>query len=110
MGNKGEDVSLLEISNHATIQSRLQSLREQFDIILIEIPSLAQFNKAREWVSFSDKIVPVFAAGQNITKGKKKEIDYLSSLHNKLVGWVMNKMVSEKDTPEKSKATKKSYA
>ena len=110
MGNKGEDVSLLEISNHATIQSKLQSLREQFDIILIEIPSLAQFNKAREWVSFSDKVVPVFAAGQNITKGKKKEIDYLSSLQNRLVGWVMNKVIYEKDTPEKTKAAKKTYA
>lgn len=110
MGNKGEDVSLLEISNHVTIQSKLQALREQFDIILIEIPSLAQFNKAREWVSFSDKVVPVFAAGQNITKGKKKEIEYLSSLHNRLAGWVMNKVVSEKGNQEKTKAAKKTYA
>ncbi len=110
MANKGEDVSLLELSNPVNIQAKLQALREQFDIILIEIPSLAQFNKAREWVSFSDKVVPVFAAGQNITSGKKKEIEYLSSIHQKLAGWVMNKVVSKKDTEEKLKAVKKTYA
>lgn len=110
MGNKGEDVSLLEISNHATIQARLQSLRDQFDVILIEIPSLAVFNKAREWVSFSDKVIPVFAAGQNITSAKKKEIDYLRGLESKLAGWVMNKVVQKKENAEKQKAAKKSYA
>ena len=110
MGNKGEDVSLLEISNHATIQARLQSLRDQFDVILIEIPSLAVFNKAREWVSFSDKVIPVFAAGQNITSAKKKEIDYLRGLEGKLAGWVMNKVVQKKEDAEKKKAAKKSYA
>lgn len=110
MGNKGEDVSLLEISNHATIQSKLQALRDQFDIILIEIPSLAFFNKAREWVSFSDKVIPVFAAGQNITSVKKKEIEYLSSLGTKLAGWVMNKVVQKKESSEKQKSVKNSYA
>ncbi len=110
MGNKGEDVSLLEISNHSSIQSKLQVLRDKFDIILIEISSLDTFNKAREWISFSDKVVPVFAAGQNITKGKKKEIDYLSSLNGRLAGWVMNKVVNENVTSEKPKAAKKSYA
>ena len=110
MGNKGEDVSLLEISNHATIQAKLQVLRDQFDIILIEIPSLAFFNKAREWVSFSDKVISVFAAGQNITSVKKKEIDYLTSLDTKLAGWVMNKVVQKKEDAEKQKAAKKTYA
>jgi Mrp family chromosome partitioning ATPase len=110
MGNKGEDVSLLEISNHSSIQLKLQVLRDKFDIILIEIPSLDFFNKAREWISFSDKVVPVFAAGQNITKGKKKEIDYLSSLNGRLAGWVMNKVVNENAKSEKPKAAKKSYA
>jgi Mrp family chromosome partitioning ATPase len=110
MGNKGEDVSLLEISNHSSIQSKLQVLRDKFDIILIEISSLDTFNKAREWISFSDKVVPVFAAGQNITKGKKKEIDYLSSLNGRLAGWVMNKVVNENVTTEKPKAAKKLFA
>lgn len=77
MGNKGEDVSLLEISNNATIQSKLQHLRASFDIILIEIHSLDVFNKAREWMSFSDKVIPVFTSGQNITEAKKKKLNIL---------------------------------
>lgn len=110
MGNKGEDISLLEIANHATIQSKLRALKEQFDIIFIEIPSLDVFNKAREWVSFSDKVVSVFAAGQNITNAKKKEIDYLTSLNGKLIGWVMNKVGNEKGKAEKQRIAKKAYA
>lgn len=110
MGNKGEDVSLLEISNHATIQSKFQALRDKFDIILIEIPSLDLFNKAREWISFSDKVVPVFAAGQNITEEKRKEIEYLNSLKTRLAGWVMNKVTKEREKSEKPKAAKKTYA
>lgn len=109
MGNKGEDVSLLEISTHAIIQSKLLALRNQFDIILIEITSLDLFNKAREWISFSDKILPVFTAGQNINKGKKKEIDFLSSLQDRLAGWVVNKVVYEKEKSKKNKTTKKEY-
>lgn len=110
MGNKGEDVSLLEISNHAAIQSKFQALRDKFDIILIEIPSLDLFNKAREWISFSDKVVPVFAAGQNITEEKRKEIEYLNSLKTRLAGWVMNKVTKEREKSEKPKAAKKTYA
>jgi Mrp family chromosome partitioning ATPase len=110
MGNKGEDISLLEISNHATIQLKLKALKERFDIILIEIPSLDVFNKAREWVSFSDKVVPVFAAGQNLGDGKKKEIDYLKSLNGKLIGWLMNKVSNEGEKSEGSKKAKKAYA
>ena len=109
MGNKGEDVSLLEISNHGIIQSKLQALRGHFDIILIEITSLDLFNKAREWVSFSDKVVPVFAAGQNISKSKKKEIEFLSSLKGRLAGWVMNKVINEREKIKKPKPAKKEY-
>ncbi|MEO6548037.1 MAG: hypothetical protein ABIN94_08560 [Ferruginibacter sp.] len=107
MGNKGEDVSLLELSNHATIQSKLQYLRTQFDIILIEIHSLDVFNKAREWVSFSDKVIPVFTCGQNITAEKKKEVEYLTSLNGKVVGWIMNKVINENEKPLKIKSSKK---
>ncbi|MDQ2863127.1 MAG: lipopolysaccharide biosynthesis protein [Bacteroidota bacterium] len=110
IGNKGEDVSLLEISNHASVQSKMESLRNKFDIILIEIPSLNSFNKAREWVSFSDKIISVFSAGQSIDKENKKQILYLGSLKSKLAGWVINKVSHGKEKSEKSKASKKGYA
>lgn len=110
MGNRGEDISLLELSNHATIQARITELRNQFDIILIEIPSLDVFNKAREWVSFADKVIPVFCCGQNITESKRKEIEYLVSLNGKVSGWIMNKLENDNDKVAKPTSNKKSYA
>lgn len=110
MGNRGEDVSLLELSNNTTIQNRLQCLRNSFDIILIEIHSLDSFNKAREWISFSDKVIPLFAAGQTISEPKKREIEYLANLNGKVLGWIMNKMVSANEKPGKQKSAKKLYA
>ncbi|MBC7689823.1 MAG: lipopolysaccharide biosynthesis protein, partial [Aquabacterium sp.] len=110
MGNRGEDVSLLELSNNTTIQNRLQTLRNLFDIILIEIHSLDSFNKAREWISFSDKVIPIFAAGQTISEPKKREIEYLANLNGKVLGWIMNKMVSANEKPGKQKSAKKLYA
>ncbi|MDQ6762312.1 MAG: lipopolysaccharide biosynthesis protein [Bacteroidota bacterium] len=107
IGNRGEDISLLEISNHAAIQVKMEVLSNKFDIVLIEIPSLDSFNKAREWVSFCDKIIAVFCVGQSLDKEKKKQILYLGSLKSKLAGWVVNKVVN---TKEKSKPAKKEYA
>lgn len=108
IGNIGEDVSLLEISKYANAQLKLQALRNEFDIIFIEIPSLDLFNKAREWISFSDKVIAVFEAGQNITKEKKKEVDYLNSLNGKFAGWIINKVASTKEkSVKKSKTAKK---
>jgi uncharacterized protein involved in exopolysaccharide biosynthesis/Mrp family chromosome partitioning ATPase len=110
MGNKGEDISLFEISNFATIQAKFEALRALFDVILIEIPSLDVFNKAREWVSFTDKVIPVFNTGQNFTEAKKKEVEYLASLNGKVSGWIMNKVIKDEKKHAKEKPAKKAYA
>jgi Mrp family chromosome partitioning ATPase len=107
MGNKGGDISLLEITNSSTIHSKLKDLQDQFDIIIIEVPALAILNKAREWISFSEKIILVFEAGQSIDDAQKKEIEYLKTLKLKLIGWVMNKISTEVDKPKRLKATKR---
>ncbi|MDQ6901820.1 MAG: lipopolysaccharide biosynthesis protein, partial [Bacteroidota bacterium] len=110
IGNKGEDVSLLELANYASVQSKLTGLRDHFDVILIEIPSLYLFNKAREWISFSDKVIAVFTAGQSIDKEKKKQIAFLGSLKTKFAGWVINKVASTSVKVKQSKSAKKAYA
>lgn len=94
MGNKGKDISLLEITNTKNIQTRLKELENYFDLIIIEIPSFKQLNNAREWISFCDKIISVFESGQNLDEMNKKEIDYLKKLNGKMIGWIMNKMKS----------------
>lgn len=110
MGNRGDDISLFELSSFGNIQSKLLALRSKFDIILIEIPSLDIFNKAREWVGFAEKVIPVFSSGQDLTEAKKKEIIYLSGLNGKVSGWIMNKVSQGKGKQIKDNTIKPNHA
>ena len=92
LGNRGEDVSLFELSSEANIRRHLQTLKDSFDIILIESSALTERGKSKEWITVADKTVAVFAAEQSITPSKKIQIEYLRSLQGKFIGWVMNKV------------------
>jgi Mrp family chromosome partitioning ATPase len=96
LGNRGDDLSLLELNDQKTLQSRIEALKSKFDIILLEIPSLDAHNKAKEWIAFADKVIPVFEAGEEIKETKKEGLAYLSSLNGKMIGWVFNKARSRK--------------
>ena len=95
MGNHGGDKSLLEVSDEQTILDKLDRLRSQFDIILIETPALDALNKAKEWVMFSDKTVGVFEADQTLNEAKKQHINYLTTLNGQFIGWILNKVRQE---------------
>jgi Mrp family chromosome partitioning ATPase len=94
-GNRGEDVSLLEINDQVSLRTKLGTLHDNYDIILLEIPSLNAHNKAKEWISFADKVIAVYANGQSMDDTKKENIAYLKNLNGKLMGWIFN-MVKEK--------------
>jgi len=96
MGNKGGDKSLLEIADQATIKNKLDQLKNQFDIIIIEASSLDTMNKAKEWMTFADKVVAVFAADQSLSESKKQLINYLKGLDKTFAGWVLNKTKSKR--------------
>ena len=95
MGNHGGDKSLLEVSDEQTILDKLDRLRSQFDVILIETPALDTLNKAKEWIMFSDKTVGVFEADQTINETKKQHINYLTTLNGQFIGWILNKVKQE---------------
>ena len=96
LGTKGGDVSLLELSDENTIREKLKALESVFDIIIIEMASLDTLNRAKEWIAFGNKLVAVFEANQTINLAKKEEVNYLTGLDNKFIGWVMNKVGSRK--------------
>jgi polysaccharide biosynthesis transport protein len=100
MGNLGGDASLLEISLAENIKSKLSLLQEVFDVIIIDAPGLSKYNKSKEWVQFSEKIVTVYESGRTISFKNKQDVLYLNSLENKFVGWILNKEDNEK--PDKS--------
>lgn len=95
MGNKGEDTSLFEIADEKTVRSRFDNLRSQFDIILIETPSLETLSKAKEWNLIADKVMGVFEANQAITGSKLQHISYIKGLNGQFIGWVLNKVSSD---------------
>jgi uncharacterized protein involved in exopolysaccharide biosynthesis/Mrp family chromosome partitioning ATPase len=92
LGNKGGDMTLLELQDERTINERMAELKLIYDLIIIEVPALEKLNKAKEWLLFADKVIAVFEADQTITESKKLSITYLKTLGSKFGGWIFNKM------------------
>jgi succinoglycan biosynthesis transport protein ExoP len=90
IGNKGGDYSLLEIGGKNIVTEKMAALKTMFDVIIIEASGLDRLNVSKEWVQFSDKIITVFEAGQNITEKYKRNIQYLKQQNGKFIGWVIN--------------------
>ncbi len=93
-GNKGGDFSLLEISNSENIELKLNQLKDNFDIIIIDSEGLTAFNKSKEWILFSEKVLSVFESGRTITIQNKQSVDYLTGLKGKFIGWIFNRDVN----------------
>jgi Mrp family chromosome partitioning ATPase len=89
LGTKTGDMSVLELADEKVIAERLHALKSRFDIILIETDSLRAMNRAKEWITFSDMVVSVFAAGRAIGAEDQSKIQYLDSLNGKFAGWVL---------------------
>ncbi len=92
MGNRGGDTSLFEFCDESIVIPKFNYLRDVFDIIIVDIPSLDRLNKSREWIVVTDKIVGVFSSGDTIKPGYKPHIQFLNKLDNKFIGWVLNKV------------------
>ncbi len=90
MGNKSLTSSLYEISDSDIVKQKLNELKNWFDIIIIETSALETLNKAKEWIVYSDKIVTVFEACQSFNQTQESNLEYLRSLDERFIGWVMN--------------------
>ncbi|QQL50880.1 GumC family protein [Mucilaginibacter ginkgonis] len=90
IGNQGGGNSLLETADSDTIERKINELKKEFDIIIVETPTLSALNKAKEWTIFGNKVVTVFEAGQAFSTEYQLSLDYLKSLEDNFVGWVMN--------------------
>ncbi|MGZ3873639.1 MAG: GumC family protein [Mucilaginibacter sp.] len=101
LGNKGGDVSLLEISDAHNITEKFARLKDAFDIVIIEASALDTLNKSKELVPFAGKILTVFEAGKSITEKDKQAIEYLKTRNGKFIGWVLNLVTDEQLVNEK---------
>ena len=81
---------MFERESIKNLKSSFEELKEEFDVIIIDIDSLNQINTAKEWLLFSDRIIAVFKAGCCIQYKDQKQFDYLRN-HQGFMGWVLNR-------------------
>ncbi len=105
IGNKGADISLFEINTEQVIVQKLQQLKDAFDVIIVEASSLDTMNKAKEWITVSDKVTAPFEANKTIKGSEKPLVNYLQQLNGKFIGWVLNKQTDQ----GQAETTKKSF-
>ena len=89
LGNAGGDTSLNEIASEAKIAAFLKNLKSEYDVILVEADALSSMNKAKEWITYADLVVSVFANGASVKQEDKSKIDYLNGLGSRFSGWVL---------------------
>lgn len=92
LGNRGGDVSILELNSKNIIDEKMSQLKSKFDIIIIETGPLYTLNKSKEWMLFSDNTVGVFESNRSIGRANKKSVEYLQGLNGSMLGWVFNKV------------------
>lgn len=97
IGNKGGDGSLLELNSTKNIEDFFLVLKSVYDVIIVETSAMDSMNKAnaKEWISFADKVLVVFEAGRKLDEKAVRHVQYLKQLGHKLLGMVMNKVVTE---------------
>lgn len=83
--------SLFEIQNEKNLKAGFQVLKEEFDIIIIDIGSVGNSNKAKEWLLFTDKNISVFEAGNTLSEQDKEFVSFMKN-RDGFMGWVLNKV------------------
>ena len=82
--------SLFEIESIESLKKSFDQLKQEFDVIIIDIESIKEVNKAKEWLLFVDRIIGVFKAGDEMKVDNSKQIDFLNN-HKGFAGWILNK-------------------
>ena len=95
MNKNNERGSLLEIQNIVSLRAGFDVLRNEFDIIIIDINSLTDINIAKEWLLFTEKNVCVFEYGTTITELDYPHIKYIKNQPG-FLGWILNKVDQRK--------------
>lgn len=99
IGCKGSEKSPSELFQGKNFEVFLGELKNQFDYIFLEGPSLNEYSDSKELINFIDKVVIVYAADTSISQTDQLSIDYLKGLNDKHIGSILN-MVDLKNLSE----------
>lgn len=87
--------SLLEMQSIKSLKAGFDVLREEFDIIIVDVNNLHDINIAKEWLLFTEKNISVFEYGKALDDNDKEFVDYIKKLPG-FLGWVLNKTENQK--------------
>lgn len=91
LNTRSTNGSLLEIQNEKNLKAGFKVLKNEFDVVLIDICSIGNSNKAKEWLLFTDKNISVFEAGKSLTEDDKEFVTFMKKQKG-FIGWVLNKI------------------
>ena len=91
LNTKSSSGSLFEVQNEKSLKAGFAVLKNQFDIIIIDINSMGHSNKAKELLLFTDKNVAVFEAGKTFSEEDKDFVTFMKK-QDGFMGWVLNKV------------------
>lgn len=84
-----EGLSLLENKDRVNIAQIFNSLKNEFDLIIIYLDPLNIVSDVKEWILFTEKYLATFMAGSTITEKDKESLRILKD-DNKFIGWLIN--------------------
>lgn len=93
--SKFNESSLLETQNTQNLKIGFDILKTEFDFILIDINSLKEVSRAKEWLYFTDRSIAIFEYGKTIDSEDKEAIEYIRKVPG-FMGWVLNKVKDKK--------------
>jgi len=82
--------SLLEMQSIKSLKAGFEVLKDEFDMIIIDVNSLHDINIAKEWLLFTEKNISIFEYGKKLTDTDKEFTEYIKNLPG-FLGWVLNK-------------------
>lgn len=87
--------SLLETQSIKNLKAGFDVLREEFDMIILDVNNLHDINLAKEWLLFTEKNIAVFEYGASMKDTDREFTDYIKKLPG-FLGWVLNKAIIQK--------------
>jgi Mrp family chromosome partitioning ATPase len=92
MGNIGGSESPVEVLSGKDFEGLIERLRDKYDYIFLEGPSLNDHSDSKELVEYVDKVIAVFSAESTLNNLDMASIKYLRSIKAKLAGAVLNRV------------------
>jgi uncharacterized protein involved in exopolysaccharide biosynthesis/Mrp family chromosome partitioning ATPase len=84
-----------EIAGPEAFAAFISAAASNYDIVLLEGPSMSKYADSKELISVADRVVVIFSANRTIEQSDKDVFSYLKNLGDKFSGAILNKVLPE---------------